>query len=345
MCEFISRKVGNVSLIGIDIGNNNCKMAVRDGSTMRLISTRMPENMVRDGEMASPETMAQFLKGVRESEHVRDRNCALVLNPSQTFFRHVTLPRMTVSELMLNLPYEFRDFISEDPDSYIYDYAVDEIVRDEEGEIERMELFAAAVSKPLVESYATMLKKAGFKLKLVTPAPMAYTRLLRAHAMEVHEDADKDVVLVDIGHADVIVSLFRGLRYDSARVIDFGCDEFDQIIADLKGIDPYTAGSYKFTNFEGVLDDPDCLALCDRFALEVSKVVNFYNFNNPEREIEHLYFLGGGARITQLTNAIAEAISVPSGNVEELLPIEARGQENAPVCALAVAGILEGEAM
>ena len=322
-------------------------MAFREGGGMRLISMRMPENMVRDGDMASPETMSKFLRTVRDEEHVRERDCALVLNTSQVYFRHVTLPPMTVPELLLNLPYEFRDFIQDNPEEYVYDYAVDEIERDEEGAVTRMELYAAAVRKPLVESYNQMLKKAGFKLKMVTTAPMAYMRLLRTfiEANNLYVEDGQDVVFVDIGHADVTVSLFRGINYDSARTIDFGCDEFDNIIADLKGIDPYTAGSYKFTNFEGVLDDPACLALCDRFALEVSKVVNFYNFSNREREIGQLFFLGGGARIPQLTRAIAEAISVPTTNIEEILPAEARGQENAPVCALAVSGVLEGESM
>ena len=341
----IDKEVAVVALIGIDIGNNNCKMAVREGGNLRLISARMPENMVRGGEVTTPETMAMFLRDLRTKEKIHGRDCALVLNPSQAFFRHVTLPPMTVPELALNLPYEFRDFINADPESYVYDYAVDEIVRNEEGEIERMELYAAAASKPLIESYETMLKKAGLKLKLVTPAPMAYTRLLREHVKEDEDATEKDYVLVDIGHADVIVSLYHGMKYDSARTIDFGCDEFDRTIADLKGIDPYTAGSYKFSNFEGVLDEPECLSLCDRFAVEVAKVVNFYNFNNPGREIERLCFLGGGARIVQLTNAIAEAVSVPTASVEELLPPEARGQEDAPVCALAVAAVLEGEAV
>lgn len=331
--------------VGIDIGGSSCKIAVREAGGMHLMSNRMPENMVRDGEMASPETMAKYLKNIRSDERIRERNCALVLSAAQVFFRHVTLPAMTIPELELNLPYEFRDFITGNPEDYVYDYSVDEIVRDEAGEIVRMELYAAAVSRPLVESYAAMLRKAGFKLKMVTPAPMAYSRLLAEHAKRVPEDADKDVVLVDIGSADVIVSLFRGGRYDSARTIDYGCNELDRIIADIKGIDPYTAGSYKYTNFEGVLDDPECLGLCDRLAVEVAKVVNFYNFNNPEREIELLCFLGGGARIPQLTEAISEAVSVPSVSVEALLPLEAQGQENSPVCALAVAGILEGEAM
>ena len=334
-----------MALIGIDIGNNNCKMAVREGDGIRLISKRMPENMVTDGEVASPETMAKFLRDVRSEEHIRERDCLMVLGPSQTFFRHVTLPPMVVPELELNLPYEFRDFINDDPESYQYDYAVDEIIRDEAGEVVRMELFAAAAPKPLITSYATMLKKAGFKLKAAIPTPMAYTRLLLEHAKAQPEDADKDVVLVDIGHGDVVVSLFRGMRYDSARVIDFGCEEFDRIIADIKGIDPYTANSYKYSNFEGVLDDPECLALCGRFAMEVAKVVNFYNFNNPEREIEQLYFLGGGTRIQQLTDAISDAVSVPVDTVASLLPMQTNDYENAPVCALAAAGMLEGEAM
>ena len=334
-----------MAIIGIDIGANNCKIAARDGAGMKLISSRMPENMVRDGEVASPETMAKFLKDVRAEEHLRERNCALVLSSTQVFFRHVTLPAMTVPELKLNLPYEFRDFINENPDDYVYDYAVDEIVRDDMGEIVRMELFAAAASKATIESYATMLKKAGFKLKAVMPAPMAYARLLADHATRFPDDADRDTVLVDIGSADVIVSLFRGGKFDSTRTIDFGCNDIDRVIADIKGIDPYTAGSYKFTNFEGVLDDPEVLAICDRLSIEVAKVVNFYNFNNPEREIEHIYFLAGGARISQLTNAIAEALSVPAMSVEALLPQEACMQDNSPVCALAVAGMLEGEVM
>ena len=332
-------------MVGIDIGNNNCKFAMRDGGGMRLVSVRMPENLARSGEVVSPEAMAKFLSGIRSSEGIRERNCALVLDTTQVFFRRVTLPPMTIAELKLNLPYEFRDFISENPDDYVYDYAVDEILRDEEGEIVSMNLFAAAAPRALVESMSGMLRRAGFKLKMVTPAPMAYARLLNEHVKAVSEDEGKDVVLVDLGHDDVTMSLFREGRYDSSRTIDFGCDEFDNIIADLKGIDPFTANSYKLSNFEGVLDDPECLALCDRFAMEVSKVVNFYNFNNPEREIELMCFLGGGARIPQLVQAISDVVSVPIIDARDFIPVNTSNDEVEAVCALAIAGLLEGEAM
>lgn len=338
-----------VGLIGIDIGNTSCKLAVHEGRGVRLISGHMPANMVRDGDVSSPDTMSEFLRTLRRDERIRERDCALVLTSTQLYFRHVTLPAMTLPELVLNLPYEFRDFIQDDPEDYIYDYAVDEVKRNEEGEVERLELFASAVPRSLVTAYADMLRKAGFHLKFATPSQMAYMRLLKSNVEQQgvggEASANRDTMLVDIGQSNVAISLFHGTHYDSARTIDVGCDEFDHVIADLKGIDPYTAESYKFTNFENVLEEPECLAVCDRFALEVSKVVNFYNFSNPEREIGMLYFMGGGASISQLTNAISEAIAVPAASIEELLPPEMRGQENSPVCALAAAGLLEGEAV
>ncbi len=333
------------SFVGIDIGNNNCKIAVREGGSIRLVSRRMPENMVKSGEVTAPETMATFLKEVRQTENIHDRDCVLVLAESQTYFRHVTLPAMTVGELELNLPYEFRDFIAGDPSEYVYDYSVDEMVNDETGKPQRLELYAAAAEKAMVDRYSGMLRKAGFRLKAVVPAPMAYSRLLRAHIDANPDDENKDIVLVDIGHADATVMLYRGAHYEAMKTVDFGCDEFDDTIAVLKNIDPYTASSYKYSNFEGVLDSPECRSICDRFALEVNKVVNFYNFNNPDKDIEQMYFLGGGAQIPQLTNVIAEAVSIPAQSVEALLPADVQDLLNGPVCTLAVAGMLEGEAM
>lgn len=336
-----------MALIGLDVGNTNCKVAIRESGGMRLVSDHMPDNMVRDGDVSSPETLSRFLKQVRDSKKIRDRDCAVALQSSQVYFRHVSLPPMTAAELKLNLPYEFRDYIQDDPEEYLFDYAVDEMVYTEEGELERMRLYASAVRKSIVESYASTLRNAGFRLRAIMPSQMAYMRLLRDHFSNPEDQLPEghDIVLVDIGHANVVLTLFSGMRFDSARTVEFGCDEFDNVIANIKGIDPYTASAYKFTNFEGVLDEPECLALCDRFALEVSKVVNFYNFSNPDHEIHKLYFMGGGASIHQLTHAIAEAVPVACSTISELMPHEARGQQNTPVCALAVAALLEGESM
>ncbi|MBQ9068217.1 MAG: pilus assembly protein PilM, partial [Eggerthellaceae bacterium] len=204
---------------------------------------------------------------------------------------------------------------------------------------------AAACPKRLVSSYDQILRRAGFRLHAVIPAPMGYMRLLRSYIERNPSEDGRNIVFVDIGHSDVAVSLFSGSHYEASKTIDFGCDEIDNVIAETYGIDPYTASSYKYNNFDGALDSPQCQAVYDRFAIEVSRVVNFYNFNTPDQNVEQMFFLGGGAQIAHLTNHIAEAVSIPAFSIDALLPPGASGQGNGPISALAVGAMLEGEAM
>lgn len=332
------------SLVGIDIGNSSVKMALHEGG-LRLVASRLPENMVNDGDVVAPSTMSQFLKDIRDTEHIRERDCCVVLNESQAFFRHVSLPPMNESELKINLPYEFRDFIDGDPSEYVYDYVVDEAPLNDEGKPERLELYAAAAQRSVVEETSQMLRKAGFRLKVVIPSPIAYAHLLRDYIQLNPIDQDRSVVFVNIGYSNVTVTLFNGWRYQAAKVIEFGCNALDEAIADLKAVDRYTASTYKEANFEGVLDTPDAHAFYDRLCVEVNKVVNFYNFSNPDKDIQGMYLLGGGAQIPQLVSALSDAVSVPPDDLSQLLPADAQGKENDPVCTLAIAALLEGEAI
>jgi len=274
------------------------------------------------------------------------------LAESNAFFRHVTLPPMSEQELRINLPYEFRDFIEGDPEEWVFDYAVDEIVYETDpdtGEptekVAQMELFAAACRMALVDERAEILKKAGLRLRIVMPAPMAYTRLLRHYYEAYPMFANNSTVFVDIGYTNTSVLLFNGDKFQALRTIDLGCIEIDQTIAELANVDRHTAATYKFTNFHGVLDQPEVVAIYDRLALEVNKVVNFYNFSNPDANIESMMLLGGGAQITQLVENMRESFDLPVQPVSVMFKSDARTIDIAPSCALCYAGLLEGEEM
>ena len=61
------------SFVGIDIGHGSCNLAVHEGDSIRLISSRMPENLVDEaqvpGRVVAPSSMVDFLRGVRRDEH------------------------------------------------------------------------------------------------------------------------------------------------------------------------------------------------------------------------------------------------------------------------------------
>jgi type IV pilus assembly protein PilM len=330
------------SLLGIDIGMDNVKIVHRDHG-LNFVTRRLPENVVNDEGVVSPQVMAEFLKTLRAEEGIRARDCSLVLAERGAFFRHVSLPPMSVSELKINLPFEFRDYISEDPEGYAFDYALDNMVEDEEGKPTRMELFAAAARKETLNTYAEILKRAGFRLKVACPAPMANMHLMHAHNVEHPEDAGRDIVVVDIGYNQMNISLFEDDRFMGSRVVDSGCVDVDSAIAEMRDVDLHVAGTYRDSNFEGVLDTDRCRSVFDRLVFEVSKVVNFYNFSNPDKDIKGIYLSGGGAAIPQLVSAMGMDFDYPVWYVNAFMPDEVRTRADNIVCSLAYAALVAGE--
>lgn len=331
------------SYVGIDIGSGSVKLALRDPH-FRLITRRLPDNTVAEGNIVSPEVMADILKKAREEENIKQKDCVLMISPSQLYFRQITMPPMTVDELEINLPFEFRDFIDGDPADYVFDYAVDHLDYDESGNVVSMQLYAAAAERDMIEQRAEILRKAGFRLRIASPSLLTYAHLLENHIKTHPEDADRDVALINIGYNDVTISLYKGSRFDSIRSISFGCRDIDLAIAELKGIDPHVAGTYKHSNFEGVLDTPEAQAVYDRLDFEVIKVINFYNFSNPDGDIAAIYLLGGGSEIEQLVSSMRESIDdIPIYSIDDLLPADVVGNEDSAACALAIAGMIAGE--
>lgn len=331
------------SLIGIDIGRSIARLACRDVD-LRFITRSLPENIITNEGVSAPQVLADFFKSIRREEHLGTRNCALVLSDEMALFRHVSLPPMSISELKINLPFEFRDYITDDPDNYVYDYAVDKMVKDEDGNLVRMELFAAAARKNLITALSEIFRRAGFKLKIVKPAPMAYMDLFRALENTPLGTDVRNFVIVDIRHDHIPITLYQGTHYESSRVAYMGCVDIDNAISEAKGVDRHIAESYRADNFEGVLDGPECAAVYDSFVFEISKVVNFYNFSNPDKEIDAIYLAGEGAGVPQLVSAVTDFFDYPVYPIRKLMGPEASSKEGASVCALAYAGLFAGEA-
>ena len=331
------------SYIGLDIGTGSIKVAYRNGGEVQLVSRPLPENVVGENEVVAPETLAALVAGVRKQERMKPRDVVMVLGDNDMFFRHVTLPPMTDSELKLNLPYEFRDYIDEDPNTYLYDYAVDEIPLKEDGTPERLELYAAAAGKKLVEERAALLRKAGFRLRVVVPAQMAYMRLLEDYLDRNPIEDGLHQVFIDIGNDQVSVHLFQGRKFKASKIIDFGMRDLDMAIADLKGVDRHVASTYKQSNFEGVLDTPECEAVYDRLCFEINKVINFYNFSN-ENDVERMYLLGGGVEIPQLMDVVIRSFPIPLETVAMVMPPDMQQVKGVASYALAIAALIEGEA-
>ncbi len=293
--------------VGFDIGTAVLKIAVQQGSEFRVEEERLPENIVDANGVVLPNVFSQFLRRTCRKLNIPRGTAALVLPAGQVVCRQVNMPEMTEEQLLLNLPYEFADFMQGEPEQYICDYALCDPVPEEEG----VPMMAAIASKRQIETYVRMFGAAGFRLKLLLPQEMALIHLGKyLHSA----GAPEELCFVDLGQHGTRITVVKGDRVQARREIGLGGQNLDLAVAEEMGVDPFLANSYKDSDYQNVLDSQAVQDVCEQIAVEILKVINFYHYTYPSDEPESLVLMGGGAHIPPLRRAIEETIEV---NLEE----------------------------
>ena len=317
----------NSRMIGVEIGSNTLKMAVMSGGQVKKMAVKaMPEDLVREGRLTSANAMTQFLKDMMKENGIRGGSCALVLPSPIVIGHHVSMPAMSDNELKLNLPFEFRDFVGKDGAKFSYDYSVMDIKDNV------MELYAAAVRNDVVEQYYSAFRKAGLTLKIATPAEMAWGNLIATAP-----NLPRKMCIVDIGHTSTRVNVYVDGNFVMGKDIEMGGALIDQTIADNQQIDAFAARVRKEANMNKVLSADFMSDVYQALAIEVMKIVNFFNYSDQTEggRLEHLYFCGGSSQVESLRNCLLKATGMTLHHIYRLVNLEGATADQALYCALA----------
>ena len=303
--------------LGFDISNSSVKIAAVSGSHVECWELRMPDDIMDDGEVAAPDSFSAFLRQEMKERQIKGKECALVFPARQVICRVLAMPKMNKEELALNLPYEFNEFVQNDPEKFFFDYAM--CAPQEGDDPERMYMMAAAASKERIGQYIRIFSDAGLKLKVLLPPEMALLKLTgagRAGRRGPSQTEPSEVCFVNLGHDNTSITVVKNDRVQATRQVDIGCAAIDAAIAETMNVDLALASSYKYNNFQGALDSAACQDVYQHMAVEILRVVNFYRFNFRDNDLSGMYFLGGGTAIRQLTERIVLLVELP------VLPLE-----------------------
>lgn len=285
--------------VGFDIGVNSMKVAAAQGGGFRVETVRLPDNLMDENGVTMPNAFSQFLKQTVKELRLPHGPAALVLPASQVICRLVSMPEMNQEQLVMNLPYEFADFIQGAPDQYHCDYAMCErVAGDEEG---TMPMMAAVASKRQLEAYIRMFARAGVRLKKLVPQEMALIEVCRAQPAG---EGPREYCIVDLGHQQTRITVVLGDRVQATRRLNFGGRDMDLAVAEELGVDAFLAGTYKMAGQQAALAVPAVADVCERLAVEILKVVNFYQFTYRSSSLAGVYLVGGGAALEPLRRAI-----------------------------------------
>jgi len=238
---------------------------------------------------------------------------------------------MNIEQLELNLPYEFRDYITLGKEKYQYDYAVLETREGTESSGPEMDLMACAALKSTLTQLQATFRQAHMRLKTVMPEEFTYRNLIRRAC----PGGNESVCLIDLGHNSTRVHIFKGERFEVTRIIDMGGSYQDASIAELLNVDPFLARTKKQANQDGILESETCLEVYRSISLEIMRAINFYNYDS-QAALEKIYVMGGGVLNRYLLRELEAGLDLEIINVSELLP-ESRGAEKETLCLFASA--------
>lgn len=321
------------TILGIEIGAATIKFAeVRGKRLVRSTFLPLPDNLVRDGLIASPDGFIAVLKEAKKTLGLKSGPCALVI-PEQAVIAHpITMPLMSEQDVTLNLPFEFRDFVGKETDKYLFDYSVQSIRQPQGKQGGTMEVYAAAVETKLMEDYYGWFKKAGFTMKTAVPPEMAWENLVRASTGE-----PREVCVVDMGATHTAVSIYRDGHYVMGKEIDLAGNTLDEVIATEFKLDARQARNYKEL-------DPDqylscCTETMNDLAVEIMRVVNFYSYHTEGASLNDIYLCGGS--VTEgLRTAVLKATDMQLHHICRLVP--GGVEDNATArCALAAGAAMQ----
>lgn len=329
-------------ILGIDVGHDTLKLALINGKTVEKVAIEpIPLNLIQNNRVVSEESMGEFLRETMKKNGIRCNLAAYVFQNENIYSRTIRMPKMTPDQLRVNLPYEFADFISDEPQKYVYDYAMlpgEETVHDSAPEPavpadlapdpgaapdanaaseetgDTMSLMAVAVQKETLESVRRFVKKAGLKLVKAAPTMSAFISLIRANG-----DPEKEYCVLDLGHRAIRMHIFKGERYEVTRTLDVGLSVLDDVIAENLNVDVHLAHTYLLSNYENCQYSEYCRSAYDNITMELMRALNFYRFSNPDSNLEDVYLAGGGLLNESLLETIQQSIDLNVHHARELL--------------------------
>lgn len=350
------------SCLGIDIGKDQLKLVLMKGENIcRTASVQMPEGLFKEGRIVSVETTGELIRKTMKENRMRCKEAAVVVSSGICFLRNVTLPEMTPEQLVYNLPYEFRDYITDELKKYAFDYCwstdkqpepvkkakkekkkkLEEADEGEPKDRQEMELLAAAAPLEAIDDLRLMLRKAGLKLASAAPEVSACETLLH-YKLKSEEERAKEYGILDIGSTSCRLLIFKGDHHQVTRVIDRGMEQVEEILADSYHIDVHLAHTWLLTNHEDCINSEACQDAFSQISVELMRALNFYQFSNPDSNLEDIWICGGGSCMDAMKRSLEENLDVNIFDAGELVKnmAEARGVDVSSMCLMATGAAL-----
>jgi type IV pilus assembly protein PilM len=308
--------VAGRTAIGLDIGTSSVRAAqvsVSKGTPVleRFGQVALPPGVVRDGEVADPDAVAEAIKTLWHQAKFTKKDVVLGVSNQKVVVRLVDLPWMPADDLRASLRYQVADLVPMPVEEAVLDFVPLEEVMSDNTRLVRGLLVAAAQDAVLDAIRA--VQKAGLKVSTVDLTPFAVLRV--AGARDSLGLSGPEAV-VDIGAKVTNIIVHEAGVPKFVRILLLGGDDVTGAVVERLGITPAEAEHLKRT--PAALTDPAAadarrvidVALND-FVDEIRGSVDYFVAMSGGRPLSRLVLSGGGSLADGLAQRLATAVRTP----------------------------------
>jgi len=310
---------------GLDVSDLSLKVVgfQKKGKFFNLASfgeTQIKPGIIREGKVKKEDGLIKAFKKVISEIKGKKINTKYViasLPEEKTFLQVIKMPPLPKEDLKSAVIYEAENYIPLPIENVYLDY---QIISFPKTKKDHYQILIAAISKEIVDSYSSCLKRAGLK-----PLALEVESIAVARALIKDEASTPPVLIIDLGatQTSFIVFFDKALRFTSS--IPVSCHKLTEAISQTINIDLEKAEKLKIKYgiekkspgesqeiFNALIP-----ALTD-LTEQIKKYLDYYqthaaNGNLPKngKQIKKIILCGGGANLKGLGKFLSQELNLP----------------------------------
>jgi len=319
-------------LVGLDIGVSGIKaVELSTKNKPRLLAyNRIPlpwDTISTEGEIRQRTVLVTALKKLFESRQFSTKNVAVGGTGNSIITKKITVPRMTKDELNHQLYWEAEQYIPFNVDEVNVDYAIIGPNNQVQSGTPMMDVLLVAAKKEYIQTLSSIVEEAGLSPQVIDAQPFALGNAFEFNYGHTLSGVGNSVVLIDFGAGTTKLSVVEGDKTTFTRELRQSGIACTAMLSERLGIPLDQAERIKIA--EGTTS-PIKEILSEYVHIlteEISRTLDFFSSQSPDRTIEGIYICGGASRTEGLVKTLEARVSVPVHPLNPVQNIAGSGQK------------------
>jgi len=338
--KLFSRKKDSV--IGVDISATAIKLVElskkKSGYELKgFANVPLPRDAIVENTVIDSIAVSQALLDALEEAGSKTKNVAIAVSGNAVIIKVIQVPTTTEFNLESQIMFEADQHVPFDIEDVYSDF---QILGDNEGDPELMDVVLVACKREIVDDYQLVLSEAGLNTSCVDCAVFALENAaeetgalsLDSTELDVVEALDGDieggvaVALINVGANIINVNILRDGQMAFVRDQFYGGQNLTEAIQKSHAVSFSAAEEMKQKNFTDI-DDNVVEEFYSNLSSEIGRSLDFYGANNAEYPVQRILLSGGCALIPDIDVELYQRLGIETKILDPFENIEIAEQK------------------